>query len=82
MSVNQETILPAADMKYGKKFLFAELKVITMNMWGIHMDFYKRSARMWPFDHGNSQDRTQRIRGAAETILSTNYDFVMLQVQN
>lgn len=66
--------------EHKKDRLFAELKVLTMNMWGIELNPFARSARMWPLDDKNSKDRKQRMIGAAETIKAGNYDFVMLQV--
>ena len=60
------------------------LKVISMNMWGIHRDldlnFFSRSRSKSIFRCESCEHRKERMIGAAEIIKSSQYDFIMFQV--
>ena len=58
------------------------LKVISMNMWGIHRDLnlFSRSRSKSIFRCESCEHRKERMIGAAEIIRSNQYDFIMFQV--
>ena len=58
------------------------LKVISMNMWGIHRDLnlFSRSRSKSIFRCESCEHRKERMIGAAEIIKSNQYDFIMFQV--
>ena len=67
----------------------SEIKVMSMNMWGIHTDFdrFKRSifgktiCEICPIcPKCIGRDRVKRMEGAANIIKSGKYDFIMFQV--
>jgi len=70
--------------------IISELKVVSINMWGTHLDFmsmFDRSqvkSRSIPFLHECTLgcDREERMEAVGQRIKEGNYDFILFQVKS